>query len=53
MPVMPVTRGFPLQVYLIGARKAGTTFLAKLSDGQPGACVASPKEPDCFSRHRK
>jgi hypothetical protein len=38
---------------LIGAQKAGTTFLANLLAAQPGVCVASPKEPDFFSRHRE
>lgn len=45
--------GFPPQVFLIGAQKAGTTFLANLLGMQPGVCVASPKEPDFFTRHRE
>lgn len=45
--------GFPPQAYLIGAQKAGTTFLANLLAAQPGVCVASPKEPDFFTRHRE
>ncbi|MGK2941782.1 MAG: sulfotransferase [Immundisolibacter sp.] len=45
--------GFPPQVFLIGAQKAGTTFLANLLGAQPGVCVARPKEPDFFTRHRE
>lgn len=45
--------GFPPQVFLIGAQKAGTTFLANLLGAQPSVCVASPKEPDFFTRYRE
>ncbi len=45
--------GFPPQVYLIGAQKAGTTFLANLLGAQPEVCVASPKEPDFYTRYRE
>lgn len=45
--------GFPPQAYLIGAQKAGTTFLANLLAAQPGVCMANPKEPDFFTRHRE
>lgn len=45
--------GFPPQVYLIGAQKAGTTYLANLLGAQPGLCVANPKEPDFYTRHRE
>lgn len=53
MPFPLSQMGFPPQVYLIGAQKAGTTFLANLLAAQPGVCVASPKEPDFFTRHRE
>jgi len=36
---------------MIGAQKAGTTFLASLLDNNPSICLASPKEPDFFTRH--
>lgn len=35
--------------YLIGAQKAGTTYLATLLDQSPDICVSDPKEPQFFS----
>ncbi len=40
---------FPPRAFLIGAQKAGTTYLARLLDQQPGVCLAQPKEPDFFT----
>lgn len=45
--------GFPPKVFLIGAQKAGTTFLAGLLDQHPDIQVASPKEPHYFTRNRE
>lgn len=42
--------GFPPQVFIIGAQKAGTTQLATLLDQHPDICLSSPKEPDYFTR---
>lgn len=53
MQSLPLPRGFPPQAYLVGAQKAGTTFLANLLGAQAGVCVANPKEPDFFTRHRE
>jgi hypothetical protein len=36
-------------VYLIGAQKSGTTFLAALLAQSPDVCVTSPKEPHFFT----
>jgi hypothetical protein len=35
--------------YLIGAQKAGTTYLAALLDQRPDVCVSDPKEPQFFT----
>ncbi len=43
--------GFPPKVFLIGAQKAGTTFLGDLLAANPAICLATPKEPDFFTRH--
>ena len=53
MQFPPLQPGFPPQAFLIGAQKAGTTFLANLLAAQPGVCMANPKEPDFFTRHRE
>jgi hypothetical protein len=37
--------------YLIGAQKAGTTYLAALLDQRPDVCVSDPKEPQFFTTH--
>lgn len=47
-----LTHGFPPGVFLIGAQKAGTTFLAGLLDQHPRIALASPKEPHYFTQHR-
>ena len=44
-----MSRNFPPQVYIIGAQKSGTTFLANLLDQHPGVAVSDPKEPHFFS----
>jgi hypothetical protein len=41
----------PLNVFLIGAQKAGTTTLAALLNQHPDICLATPKETDYFSRN--
>jgi hypothetical protein len=43
--------GFPPQVFLLGAQKAGTTQLASYLAQHPEICLASPKEPDYFTQH--
>lgn len=35
--------------FLIGAQKAGTTFLASILDQSPEICVSDPKEPQFFT----
>lgn len=40
---------FPPNLYLIGAQKAGTTYLASLLGQHPDICLAEPKEPDYFT----
>lgn len=47
----PARHGFPPSVFIIGAQKAGTTYLANLLAAQETVCVAQPKEPDYFTRH--
>lgn len=42
---------FPLNLYLIGAQKAGTTFLSTLLGQHPDICLSAPKEPDFFTKH--
>lgn len=44
--------GYPPSLFVIGAQKAGTTFLANLLDQHPNICLASPKEPHYFTQHR-
>ncbi len=45
--------GFPPTAFLIGAQKAGTTYLAGLLDQQPGLALSRPKEPHFFTRNRE
>lgn len=40
---------FPPSVFLIGAQKCGTTFLASILDNHKDICVSNPKEPHFFS----
>ena len=47
----PAAPGFPPSVFIIGAQKAGTTFLAARLDAHPAFSLAQPKEPDYFTRH--
>jgi hypothetical protein len=42
---------FPPTVYLIGAQKAGTTFLSFLLDQHPQIVLSKPKEPDFYTRN--
>lgn len=42
---------FPPDLFLIGAQKAGTTYLANLLGQHPDVCLADPKEPDYFTRY--
>lgn len=44
---------FPPSLFLIGAQKAGTTYLASLLGQHPGICLSEPKEPEYFTRHWK
>lgn len=37
--------------FMIGAQKAGTTYLAALLDQSPEVCVSDPKEPQFFTTH--
>lgn len=39
----------PRLAFIIGAQKAGTTFLAGLLDQHPEICLSIPKEPQFFS----
>ncbi len=41
---------FPPTAYLIGAQKAGTTYLAALLDQHPEIQVSQPKEPHFFTQ---
>lgn len=41
--------GFPPKVYLIGALRSGSTYLASLLDKHPKICVSNPKEPGYFT----
>ena len=43
---------FPPEAFLIGAQKAGTTYLANLLAQHPDVCLAHPKEPDFFTQNR-
>ncbi|MET0012476.1 MAG: sulfotransferase [Sedimenticola sp.] len=42
---------FPPNLFIIGAQKAGTTFLATLLDQHPDIALASPKETNFFTQH--
>lgn len=42
-------QGFPPRCYLIGAQKAGTTYLANLLDQHPEIVVSKPKETDFYT----
>ena len=42
---------FPPKAFIIGAQKAGTTFLSYLLDQHPHITLAESKEPDFFTRH--
>ncbi|MEM7740361.1 MAG: sulfotransferase domain-containing protein [Pseudomonadota bacterium] len=42
---------FESSCYIIGAQKAGTTFLASLLDQSPDICVSDDKEPQFFTLH--
>ena len=42
-------KGFPPRCFLIGAQKAGTTYLASLLDQNPEIQVSTPKETDFFT----
>ncbi|AZQ66568.1 sulfotransferase [Silicimonas algicola] len=42
---------FAADVYLIGAQKSGTTFLASRLGRSPEVCLSDPKEPQFFSLH--
>ncbi|MCC2614868.1 sulfotransferase [Aestuariibacter halophilus] len=44
-------QGFPPNVFLLGAQKAGTTQLASYLDQHPDICLSAPKEPDFFTQH--
>lgn len=40
---------FSANVFMIGAQKSGTTYLASLLDQHPDVCVSNPKEPQFFT----
>ena len=42
-------KGFPPRCFLIGAQKAGTTYLASLLEQNPEIHVSNPKETDFFT----
>lgn len=42
-------KGFPPRCFLIGAQKAGTTYLANLLEQNPEIHVSNPKETDFFT----
>ncbi len=42
---------FPPNLFLIGAQKAGTTFLATLLGQHSQICLAEPKEPHYYTQH--
>ena len=42
---------FPPVCYIIGAQKAGTTFLATLLDQSLNVCISNPKEPHFFTQN--
>jgi len=44
---------FPPCAYLIGAQKAGTTYLAGLLNQSPTVELATPKEPHYFTQHQE
>jgi len=44
---------FPPNAFIIGAAKAGTTYLAGLLDQHPDVCVSFPKEPHYFTKHQE
>lgn len=44
-------KGFPPGLFLIGAQKCATTFLAECLAAHVSVELASPKEPDYFTRH--
>ena len=41
----------PPSLFLIGAQKAGTTYLATLLGQHPDVCLSEPKEPHYFTQH--
>lgn len=48
---MNLDMGFPPQVFLIGAQKAGTTSLAYLLGQHPKICLSDPKETHYFTNN--
>lgn len=42
---------FSANVFLIGAQKAGTTYISSLCNQHPDVCVSEPKEPHFFTRN--
>lgn len=47
---IPARTGFPPGLFIIGAQKAGTTYLANLLSQHPSISICRMKEPDFFSR---
>lgn len=45
--------GSPPRAFLVGAQKAGTTFLSALLDQHPGITLSVPKEPHYFTLNWK
>ena len=49
---MRADSSFPPRLFLIGAQKCATTFLADCLANHPQITLAAPKEPDFFTRNR-
>ena len=43
--------GFPPKIFLLGAKKAGTTQLASYLEQHPDINVSAPKGPDFYTKH--
>ena len=50
-PMIGCANGFPPRLFLIGAQKCATTFFADSLARHPQIVLASPKEPDFFTRN--
>ncbi|MET0081759.1 MAG: sulfotransferase domain-containing protein [Sedimenticola sp.] len=48
---IPLRRGFPPSLFIIGSQKSGTTFLADMLGQHPDIHLSDPKEPGYFARN--